>query len=139
MSEYQKWRNKGKFDGAELSDAQKRLRKNYVDILEIARSEEVFMDGAFVDLTMNNKGASDRVYTFVRYNEKDAAIVVSNLSEDTVATSYTLPEELQGLRFEDVLYSNNSDYVIDVNSNGTIYMEIPPYQAMVLKSGKDSI
>ena len=136
MPEYQKWRNNGTFDGANLSNLQKRLRKNYVDILEIARWKEVFMNGAFVDLTMNDKGSSDKVYAFIRHNEKEAAIVVSNLSDQTVSTSYTLPKELQGLPFEDVLYCNNRNYVVDVNSNGTIYMEIPPYQAMILKSDK---
>ncbi len=136
MPEYQKWRNRGSFDGAKLSDNQKKLRKNYVDILKIARWEELFMNGRFVDLTMNDKGSSDKVYAFMRLNDKEAAIVVSNLSNETVSTSYTLPKELQSLSFDNVLYANNSNYVLDINSNGTVYMEVPPYQAMVLKSNR---
>lgn len=91
---YQAWRNDGKFDGKGLTEDQKQLRKEYVNLMKVAQERE-FIEGKFVDISMSNPSSDQRVYAFARVIDtffgKKAAIVVANLSGENIETSYELP------------------------------------------------
>src|SRR5690606_23251720 len=70
VPEHQKWMNGGAFDGALLSDDQKRLRSFYSTLLNMAASQLAIVKGEYKDLTAINiaeKNFNDDVFACVRY------------------------------------------------------------------------
>lgn len=84
IEEFQAWTNKGKFDGAKLSEEQRTLRKFYQDLNWLVRNNEAFHSGAFYDLQYANFHGqsagydSSKLYSFLRYTNHQKIIVAIN-------------------------------------------------------------
>ncbi len=137
----QAWRNGGLFDGAGLTAEQKQLRADNIAILKMAQ-EQLFIDGAFVDMTLLTPSSSRTVYAFARHTDSEAAVVVANLSNKSVVTSYALPAELSEIccaACGEVTYNaNGAAMTIDEilsETGGELTFDLAPYQAVVLKFG----
>ncbi|MFI3261353.1 MAG: alpha-amylase family glycosyl hydrolase [Rikenellaceae bacterium] len=141
---YQAWRNGGKFDGAGLTVEQKKLRSQYISILKMANEELAFRDGEFIDLTLANPNSSSKVYAFVRCTESEAALVVVNLSNEKVKTSYELPKSLKAFpstSFKNVIFNNGKINSCDglesdifLRESNVIELDLEPYRSIVLKN-----
>ncbi|MFI3285929.1 MAG: alpha-amylase family glycosyl hydrolase [Rikenellaceae bacterium] len=128
---YQAWRNGGKFDGAKLNAEQKELRRQYVELLHLAQ-DPLFVDGTFVDLTALNKESSDRVYAFARQGAQGAAVVISNFADESVTTTYQLPDEMKEMKAVETLF-NNTDQSRVVVQGGAIELTLSAHQALVVE------
>ncbi|MFI3333038.1 MAG: alpha-amylase family glycosyl hydrolase [Rikenellaceae bacterium] len=134
MPLYQTWRNGGKFDGKQLDEQTKTLRRQYIDLLQLAQ-HPLFIDGRFVDLTEYNSKSSSRVYAFARRLDRDAAIVVSNLSSESVITTYSLPSELSAMKMSKILF-NSEDLPKEspkLSETGDLLLTLSPHQALVIE------
>ncbi len=91
------WINDGAFDGAGLTDAQRRLRAHYQQILTIAQSEPAIVKGTFYDLTYANLDNphfnAHRHYVFLRKHEDDVVMVVANFGDTAQTVRIRIPEE----------------------------------------------
>ncbi len=97
VSEHIKWMNNGKFDGGLLSDDQRNLQKEYVEILKACNELEAIQKGDFYDLHYFNRnedytGYSDKVYAFVRHTKSEVILVVINFSEKSQNASIKVPK-----------------------------------------------
>lgn len=97
MPEFQKWLNNGKMDDAKLSDSQKDLRFFYCKLLAICASREAIQTGAFYDLLYLNdqeRGFNNKVYPFLRYQNQDRLLIISNFNRNEVNLQVRLTDDL---------------------------------------------
>ncbi len=92
-----KWRNNGSFDGKNLSKGQKKLRKQYVEMLLLANKEKCIAEGGFYDLMYanyeNRNFDSTKQYVFLRFVKNEMLLIVSNFSDEKVEISVNVPME----------------------------------------------
>lgn len=73
------------------------LREYYNRILNLANAEKAFREGGFYDLqycNMQSEGYNPhRVYSFIRYTNKVAYLVVANFDAETKEVSVNVPQE----------------------------------------------
>lgn len=91
------WRNGGTFNGKELNEDQKRLRKFYIQLMQICNNEEAIGKGSFFDLMytnyQNSEFDSSKQYAFFRSYKKEAVLVITNFSDSDIATTINIPQE----------------------------------------------
>ena len=92
-----KWRNNGSFDGKNLSKGQKKLRKQYVEMLLLANKEKCIAEGGFYDLMYanyeNSNFDSTKQYVFLRFVKNEMLLIVSNFSDEKEKVSVNIPME----------------------------------------------
>lgn len=92
-----KWRNGGTYDGAALSENQKKLRAEYLKTLQIANEEKCITEGAFYDLMYANYSNdlfdSTKQYVFLRVLDNEFLLIVSNFSDQEVSITVNIPSE----------------------------------------------
>lgn len=99
VPEHQKWMNGGKFDGALLSEEQKRLRAFYQKLLNLVNKEKALYCGSFYELQYCNKhqlsyNYNDKIYSYLRYMDGQAFLIVVNFHlHDGFDTFVKIPEE----------------------------------------------
>ncbi len=101
IPELQAWVNKGRFDGAKLSEQQKTLRKFYADLNRLVTEKEAFRSGAFFDLQyVNSHGQSpgyesSRLFSFLRYTDRQKIILAYNFDQNHLfSTHLRIPEHV---------------------------------------------
>jgi glycosidase len=86
VPEHQKWMNGGKFDGALLSEEQKKLREFYNKLLILSTSNGAIRAGKLYDLqaanSQNSQYGSDKVYAYLRFTDKQKLLIVVNFDPD---------------------------------------------------------
>ncbi|MGI4751319.1 MAG: alpha-amylase family protein [Janthinobacterium lividum] len=97
MPEFQKWLNNGKMDGAKISSSQKDLRYFYSKLLEISANHEAIQTGSFYDLLYLNdreRGFNNKVYPFLRYQNQDRLLIISNFNRNEVNLQVRFTDDL---------------------------------------------
>lgn len=80
VDSHQRWLNDGKFNNDLLNKEEKLLDQFYIDLLKFVQKETVYQNGKFFDLQycQNDTYDKKKVYSFIRYNEKEAQLVICN-------------------------------------------------------------
>jgi len=98
ITEYQKWVNKGAYDGALLSPKQKELRNFYAKLLQARNEFEALKTGGFYDITFANYNTDnnlDKIFAFVRHSAKQRLLIVVNFdNRNGYCLKLKLPEHL---------------------------------------------
>ncbi|MRT94414.1 alpha-amylase family glycosyl hydrolase [Ancylomarina sp. 16SWW S1-10-2] len=109
VPQHQKWMNQGKFDGGQLSDLQKELRKSYRDILDIAQKDAV-ANGEFYDLMWCNSHSDEfdhsKIYAYLRYSANQTLLILVNFDSKDRDVRLKIPQhaiELMGYNMNDKL------------------------------------
>lgn len=127
----QAWANKGKFDGAGLSDEQKELREFYKKLLNITLNEKAITHGLMYDLefaNLNNpKFNSHEQFAYFRKYENDLLLFVLNFHDKELLTNLILPRE--AFQYLNLAENSAFDYHDLLTENDTI-------QSAVLSSEK---
>jgi glycosidase len=80
VPEHQKWMNNGLFDGGNLSETQKKLRIQYLKIMNLALSEKAIVSGSFYDLMWANQDMnwynSGKIYCYLRHTENQTLLLI---------------------------------------------------------------
>lgn len=90
VPEFQKWFNRGRCDGAQLSKEQRQLYHCYKKLIAVCRNCEAICEGGFYDLQYLNRhylseGFDERfVYAFIRHTSDEQVLIVVNFSRDQV-------------------------------------------------------
>ncbi len=98
VPEHQKWINEGRFNGENLSEAQVALRDKYIEILKSTNTYPSIREGAFYDLHYFNRteafqGYSNAIYAFLRHNQEEATLIVTNFGESDEEVNIRIPED----------------------------------------------
>ncbi|MCE4566767.1 alpha-amylase family protein [Maribellus sp. CM-23] len=144
---HQRWMNNGKFDGGQLSPAEKDLNDCYKTLLSFSAHSEALL-GAYKEIHSynreNTEGYTDKLFSFVRWKGDEQLIIVSNFEEaehafqlrmdgETVATwsledgTYRLVDQLSGK--EDLR-------LVVKKGQGYIDLVLPGLESYILKVKK---
>ena len=145
VPEHQKWVNSGVFNEDLLSAEQKQLRKAYADILHLAK-EPAIQNGAFYDIMWQNTDInyfnSDRIYAFLRHNEKQKLLIICNFDSQTQFPHVVVPshalETMDIPRPIKISFQNKlSNYTVSIGSeeliNQGVKLEIKAYESLILE------
>lgn len=142
VPEHQKWMNGGKFDGGLLSENQKQLRQFYSTLLNLARSNQAIVKGAYRDLTLSNLregNFDDDIHAFVRYTGEDKLLIVSSFSSKTKSITVKIPENIAN----EMSLQKGTSYVahdllwkeleIDLQDDFSLTLTVVPYSSFIFK------
>ena len=98
ISEYQKWINKGKYDGALLSAKQTELYTFYSKLLHARNNFDALRVGDFYDISFANYNSDvnlDKTFAYVRHSAKQKLLIVVNFDRNNgYCLKLKLPEHL---------------------------------------------
>ncbi|WP_421869387.1 alpha-amylase family glycosyl hydrolase [Marinoscillum sp.] len=144
VPEHIKWVNEGAFDGGQLSEDQKSLRKAYRDILRQCNESEAFREGDFYDLHYYNRnndytGYTDKVYAFVRHTANEVVLVITNFDSEPQTASIKVPEpawETFGLTNSELQADGRSfskESTLNYDTPSELIVEIPAMSYKIVK------
>jgi glycosidase len=145
----QRWVNQKKFDGAQLSDREKELRKFYQKLLTFTIQSDALM-GRYQEIHFYNKERNanydHRIFSFVRWSNREHLIIVSNFD----ASKYYdldlfIPEDLisewelknGSYRVEDQLNNSVRELLYVADGKGRVHINLPPLESVILKVKKN--
>ncbi len=140
---HQRWMNEKKFDGGQLSEAEKELREFYKKLLNISVNEEAFM-GAYKEIHSYNRkytdGYNQRLFSFVRWTENQQVLVIANFDKDR---SYDLELKLPPEVFKEwdlsaaeytlkELFDESNSAILQLDdTSGNLPLKLAPLQSFV--------
>ena len=91
----QAWANKGKFDGAKMSDAQQELRAFYQRLLTLARDDKAIQKGQMYDITYAQGEGFDKQqhFAFIRHIKGETLLVVVNFHDRAQEIHVRIPND----------------------------------------------
>ena len=91
----QAWANKGKFDGAKMSDAQLELRGFYQRLLTLARDSKVIQKGQMYDITYAQGEGFDKQqhFAFIRHIKGETLLIVVNFHDRAQEIHVRIPND----------------------------------------------
>jgi glycosidase len=132
VPEHQKWMNKGKFDGALLSQEQTNLRNFYKKLMKVVSTSDAIKTGEIYEVpvtgNMNNK-----MYAFIRYNGKQRLLILANFDrEQTLDANIQIPEQIlkvkSSVRVTDLL----TDRKLNIPAGISIPVKVAPVSAQII-------
>ena len=138
------WINGGTFDGGCLDGDQRLLRDAYRRILNLAKSEPAFVNGAFYDLMyVNGTNPYFNVhhqYAFLRKYEDEVVLVVANFDSAEQKVRVVIPTDaFRALGFQENQAAWETDLITGKKTIGTLtdawpyQVIIPGYSARIIK------
>jgi glycosidase len=125
VPEHQKWMNKGLFDGAMLSDSQKKLLGQYQKIVLLAGKEKAVAEGSFYDLLWANQDKnwhkSGNGYAYLRHCDEQVLLFLLNFDcENELLFDIRIPEHAMDI----IQYSNQYKILLREIYPGKLTREI---------------
>ena len=91
----QAWANKGKFDGAKLSEEQRELRAFYQRLLTLARDNKAIQRGTMYDIAYAQGEGFDKAqhYAFLRHIKGETLLVIVNFHDREERIKVRIPND----------------------------------------------
>ncbi len=142
---YVRWVNDKKFDGGQSTTEEKKLRDFYKRLLNFTISSSALM-GNYADIhaynQQNTEWYNDKVLSFVRWDEHEKLVVVSNFNaENTYGFDLQIPKDIiseWGLEngeylLKDQLY-NQYETTLKINDDQALLrVDVKPLESFILK------
>jgi len=95
MKSIQAWANKGKFDGAHMTEAQHELRSFYQRLLTLTRDDKAIQKGAMYDITYAQGDGFDKQqhFAFLRHVKGETLLVVVNFHDREEEIRVRIPND----------------------------------------------
>ena len=142
---FQRWVNDKKFDGGQSTEEEKNLRDFYRRLLNFTINSPALM-GEYQEIHGFNRehtdNYSDKIFSFVRWNEEDRLIIISNFdAENSYNLDLKLPQsivEAWGLKEDghiakDQLYNEFSTPIQIESDRASLEVRLAPLQSYILK------
>jgi glycosidase len=142
---HQRWMNNGAFDGGQLSKEEKELRAFYAKLLNTTKDHPAFT-GNYKEIHRHNRAHTpyynDRLFSFVRWDDTEKLIVVSNFDADnTFGFSLSLDWDLinqwelkQGVYSMTDLLDGQPHYLLTVDASGAnVRVDLKPLESVILQ------
>lgn len=146
IPEWQQWLANGQYNGADLTDEQRRLRAFYQQLNYLVSGSDAIQNGYFYDLQyVNDNGQSagydaHQLYSYLRYTDRQKLLIVCNFSQyTTYDTTVSIPAaafdqmEIDAnklLQLTDIFLTNETQEVI---GRMGIPLVLPPWSVRVLE------
>jgi glycosidase len=140
-----RWVNNKQFDGGQLTSEEKELHDFYKRLLNFTINSTALM-GNYQDIHLynqqNTEWYNDKVLSFVRWNDDEKLIVISNFNADnTYGFELQLPEDLVKkmkldngeYKVKDQLYNSYNSTLKVENDKAQVRIDIKPLQSFILK------
>lgn len=140
---HQRWMNKGKFDGGQLTKGEKELRDFYKRLLNFTLNSSALM-GSFQEIQSSNRnitpGYDIAIYSYVRWSATQKLIIVTNfywltssnfelLIPADIIDNWNLNKGKYSLT--DQLYHKNSIVLRVENGEGRVQINIGPSESFI--------
>ncbi|KVV15790.1 alpha-amylase family protein [Flavobacterium sp. TAB 87] len=142
---HQRWMSKGKFDGTQLTTAEKELRDFYKRLLNFTISSPALM-GDYQEIQtynrINSAAYPQNVYSFARWSTKQKLLVVTNFdSEENIKFDLIFPSDLilkwnlkdGAYQMKDQLYPKNNTNLLVKNGVGMLQIEMQPLESFIFQ------
>lgn len=142
---HQRWMNGGKFDGGLLTKEEKQLRDFYQRLMNFVISSSA-MAGAYQEIHTHNRQHTewynDRVFSFVRWSNKQRVIVVTNFDADqSFGFELALPPSLveawgleEGeVQLKEKLYGNVKPVLKVQPDRASVRVDLKPLESWILE------
>ncbi|MDF7823705.1 alpha-amylase family glycosyl hydrolase [Pontiellaceae bacterium B12227] len=142
LENLKRWANDGAYDGGQLTEAEKSLRKHYTTLLSFSAENPAF-NGSYQDLHRHNlaetKNYSEKLFSFARWSGGSKVVVLASFDRTQSAElQLKLPPDLiQEWQLQDGDYQlknifNDSPTTLTVrNGRGFIRTELNPLESQV--------
>ncbi len=141
---HQRWMNDGKFDGRQLTAAEKDLNNFYKTLLSFSSKSPALM-GEYKEIHSynreNTENYNDKIFSFVRWKDEERLLIVSNFEELAHKFQLKLPKELiEEWQLPDGTYalvdqlSGNQDFELEVKEGeASINLKLKELGSFILK------
>jgi len=141
---HQRWMNGGKFDGAELSDNERKLHQFYTTLLNFTKESKA-LTGQYMEIhSFNRKNTqwyNDRVFSYVRWKDEERLIIVVNFdANDSYGFDLRLPADvLEAWKLQDgeyTLHDRLSQTILILNisvGEASTRIDLQPLQSLILQ------
>ena len=143
----QAWANKGKFDGAGLSDEQKEVREFYRRLLTLARDNQAIANGQMYDIEYAQGEGFNKheQYAYLRKSENETLLMVLNFDDRQVDVQVRIPADaFVYLGQEEMCRCTMTDLLTDTvyegmpfNTAEPVRLTLPAWKGVVLKVSKN--
>ena len=142
VPEHQKWMNDGKFDGGNLSEEQKQLRRFYAELLNFVASSNAISQGGYADITRFNVSKanfSDDVHAFLRFSEGERLLILNSFNDAPRDITVQIPPEC----VRQMNLDPNTTYIardmlwreveVGFNDSLSFALKLKPYSSFIFK------
>ena len=142
LDNLKRWANDGAYDGGQLTNTERTLRKHYTTLLSFS-AENPALNGSFMDLHKHNlahtKNYGEKLFSFARWSGQSKVVVLTSF-ERVNSTNFELliPEELiRKWQLQDGTYriknifSDAPAKLVVKNGSGTIRTALAPMESQV--------
>ena len=142
---HQRWMNGKKFDGGALSESEKDLREFYKTLLNFSLESEALM-GDYREIHYFNKertpGYDHRIFSFVRWTEKEKLIIVSNFeTERRYEVGLKIPQDIIGawglqdgsMDLDEIFTSEIKEVLTIEEGLGQIELALEPLESKIFR------
>jgi glycosidase len=141
---HQRWMNKGKFDGGQLTASEKELNNFYKTLLSFSAQSSALM-GEYGEIHSYNRkntdGYNNKIFSFIRWSNDEKLIIVSNFEKATHKFQLKLNSEIvKNWNLENIEYqlidqlTGEDKFKLKLRDGaGIIDIEIKDLEAFVLK------
>ncbi|MDU1890180.1 MAG: alpha-amylase family glycosyl hydrolase [Dysgonomonas sp.] len=138
------WRNGGTFGNSGLNEDQIKLRKEYLQLLKVAKEEECISQGEFFDLMYcnynNTEFDSTKQYAFLRSHKDEFIMVVTNFDSKPIDISVHIPSEAfefmniapQKIKKAKELLTKKN-FILNSRWDTITYITLEPYSGKIIK------
>jgi len=149
---HQRWMNDGAFDGGQLGKEEKELRDFYRRLMSFSASSSAlaksYAEIHSFNRSEDSKAYNDKVFSFVRWNDTERLIVLSNFDSDSrydlevrlpaaIISAWQLTDGRYML--DEQLYRRNHAQLIVDKGQGVLRIALQPLDSVVLKVGAPNI
>ena len=138
----QAWANKGKYDGANMTEEQRDLRLFYQRLLTIARDNKAVQKGLMYDITYAQGEGFNKheQYAFIRHWEVETLLVIINFHDREQHMRVRIPndafvylgiDETKNSQATDLL--RGEKWSIPFNTSEAIELTLPAWRGVILK------
>ena len=138
----QAWANKGKYDGANMTEEQRDLRLFYQRLLTIARDNKAVQKGLMYDITYAQGEGFNKheQYAFIRHWEDETLLVIINFHDREQHMRVRIPndafvylgiDETKNSQATDLL--RGEKWSIPFNTSEAIELTLPAWRGVILK------
>ena len=138
----QAWANKGKYDGAHLTNEQRELRAFYQRLLTIARDSKAIGNGKIYDVTYaQDRGFNKHEqFAFLRYTKSETLLIVVNFHDREQQVHVRIPNDaFVYLGMEEKPKATATDLLrgdkvpMTFVADGSVELTIPAWRGVILK------
>lgn len=143
---HQRWMNGGKFDGGQLSEAEKSLREFHIKVMSISANNPLmwadYDELHSFNISQQTQGYSKQHFAFIRHNDNAVMLVLANFTDSPTTINLKFPQALitqwrlqnGQYAFSSLLSDQDHMLVVDEKAKAAaISLNVPAHDVRILQ------